>query len=70
MMKLARQRGMSKSEAQAWVYAELDRMYPSLEKGTLSPSAPLDDGQIQGLARIPESWPGLPSNAALSAEVG
>lgn len=41
MMKLARKRGMSKSEAQSWVYAELDRMYPPLEKGTLSPS----DGQ-------------------------
>ena len=39
-------------------------------KGTLSPSAPRNDGQIQGLSRIPESWPELPSNAALSAEVG
>ena len=66
MMKLARKRGMSKSEAQSWVYAELDRMYPPLEKGTLSPSG----GQIQGLGDIPEAWPELPANASLSAEVG
>ena len=81
MMKLARKRGMSKSEAQSWVYAELDRMYPPLEKGTLSPSdGPTGDpkkgtlspsgGQIQGLSRIPEAWPELPSNASLSAEIG
>ena len=80
MMKLARNQGMSKSEAQAWVYAELDRMYPPLEKRTLSPSdGPTGDpekgtlspsgGQIQGLGDIPEDWPELPANASLSAEV-
>ena len=33
MMKLARKRGMSKSEAQAWVYAELVRLYPPENQG-------------------------------------
>ena len=82
MMKLARNQGMSKSEAQARVYAELDRMYPPLEKRTLSPSdgqsgdpekgtmSPSGGGQIQGLGDIPEDWPELPANASLSAEVG
>ena len=58
------------------VYAELDRMYPPLEKGTLSPSggqsgdsekgtmSPADGGgPIQGLGDIPASWPLLPDNA-------
>jgi len=81
MMKLARKRGMSKSEAQSWVYAELDRMYPPLEKGTLSPSdGPTGDpekgtlspsgGQIQGLGDIPECWSDLPANASLATEIG
>jgi hypothetical protein len=82
MMKLARKQGMSKSEAQAWVYAELDRMYRPLEKPTMSPSdgqsddpemgtmSPSGGGQIQGLGDIPEEWPDLPSNASLSAEIG
>ena len=66
MMKLARKRGMSKAEAQDWTYAELDRMYPPpSEKGTISPG-----GQIQGLGDLPASWPVLPDNASLAAEVG
>lgn len=32
MMKLARSQGMSKTDAQAWVYAEFDRMYPLVNK--------------------------------------
>ena len=81
MMKLARKRGMSKSEAQSWVYAELDRMYPPLEKGTLSPSdGPTGDpekgtlspsgGQIQGLGDIPECWPELTANSSLATAIG
>ena len=66
MMKAACKQGMSKSDAQAWVYAELDRMYPptehSLCPGTMSeheivPSSPRtgpDSGQIQGLSDLPE----------------
>ncbi len=86
MMKLARKQGMSKSDAQLRVYGELDRMYPPLEKGTMSPSEGpaggsenetlshslprYDGGRIQGLGDIPEAWPELPANASLSAEVG
>ena len=78
MMKAARKQGMSKSDAQAWVYAELDRLYPpppSPERASgdenVRPS-PLerDDGQIRGLGDIPETWPELPSNASLASEVG
>jgi hypothetical protein len=77
MMKLARKRFKTKEERQLWVYGELDRIYPTLEvpeqsteKGTMSPSAPRDDGQIQGLSAIPEAWPELPANASLAAELG
>jgi hypothetical protein len=85
MMKLARKQGMSKTDAQAWVYSELDRMYPPLQNRTLSYSEdandsanrtlsgaqrPVGDGQIQGLAAIPDSWPELTANASLSAEIG
>jgi len=82
MMRLARKQGMSKTEAQQWVYAELDRMYPPTEhslssatvaddgKAPLSPQKGLDSGQIQGLSDIPEAWPELPANASLSSEVG
>jgi hypothetical protein len=80
MMPLARKRRkMTKTEAQLWVYGELDRLYP--------PPAPVnkadsvlfvdsgkgvrnsDDGQIQGLSSIPDAWPELPANASLSAEI-
>ncbi|TWU13330.1 hypothetical protein CA54_21650 [Symmachiella macrocystis] len=85
MMKAARKQGMSKTDAQAWVYSELDRMYPPLQNRTLSYSEdandsanrtlswshrPVDDGQIQGLSAIPDSWSELPANASLSAEIG
>ena len=79
MMKLARKRGMSKSEAQQWVYGELDRMYPP-EAVTLSPTSgggpasrtmpPDGGGPIQGLGDIPPAWPDLPDNASLASEVG
>jgi hypothetical protein len=76
MMKAARKQGMSKTEAQLWVYGELARMYPPppvvnkedivlLDKKVRNS----DDGQIQGLAAIPDSWPELPANATLSAEI-
>jgi len=65
MMRLARKRGMSKDDAQQWTYAELDRLYPPIEKGTMSP-----DGPIQGLGELPEDWPDLPDNASLASEVG
>ncbi|TWU06885.1 hypothetical protein CA54_52870 [Symmachiella macrocystis] len=77
MMKLARKQGMSKEDAQLWVYGELDRMYPAKAAEAEQPSAdsvraqrPVDDGQIQGLSAIPDSWSELPANASLSAEIG
>ena len=70
MMRLARKQGLSKSDAQDWTYAELDRLYPPLEKGTMPPDGGEPDkgtispgGQIQGLGDIPASWPVLPDNA-------
>lgn len=78
MMKHARKLGMSKTESQQWVYAELDRMYPPEKPVTVSgfyssqTSQPntSDDGQIRGLSDLPEDWPELPDNASLSSEVG
>lgn len=73
MMKLARKQGMSKGEAQAWVYAELDRLYPALENRTVSSSEGYgtnSGGQIQGFGDIPEVWPDLPANASLGTEIG
>ena len=64
MMRLATKgRKMSKVDAQLWVYAELDRMYPPSEKGTMPPDGGEPDkgtispgGQIQGLGDIPGGW--------------
>ena len=81
MMRLARKQGMNKVAAQEWTYAELDRMYPPIEKVTTSHPGSGDSanrtkatsdggGPIQGLGDIPASWPELPANASLSAEVG
>jgi len=67
---------MSKADAQAWVYAELDRLYPppdpspdKLPGDGNAQVAPGDSGQIRGLSDLPEDWPGLPANASLSSEV-
>lgn len=90
MMRECRKvKGMTKADAQLWVYSELDRLYPPLTKptpdtpetpeysdsnGTLSHRQPMysesEGGSIKGLSSIPENWPELTSNAALSAEVG
>ena len=77
MMKLARKRGMSKSDAQEWTYSELDRLYPPEEDNAPTPGGnsanrtmATDGGQIQGLGDIPASWPDLPDNASLAVEVG
>ena len=78
MMRAARkERGMSKTDAQAWVYAELDRLYPPpvpspdrLPGDEIAQAAPRDSGQIRGLSDLPEDWPELPANASLSSEVG
>ena len=78
MMRLARKRGMSKLDAQEWVYSELDRLYPpeavveinrTLSGSSSSATSTTDGGQIQGLGDIPASWPELPANASLAVEV-
>jgi hypothetical protein len=70
MMKEARkQGGMSKADAQAWTYAELDRLHPPVEPvATLS--QPSGGGPLRGLGDIPDDWPDLPDNASLAAEIG
>ena len=35
-----------------------------------TPAPPADTGQVRGLSDIPSSWPTLPDNASLPAEVG
>jgi len=82
MMRLARKRGMPKTEAQAWVYSELDRLYPPIpspqqdteqtpvNRKSSGTQRPVVDGQIRGLSDLPDDWPELPANASLSAEVG
>ena len=77
MMRIARKEsGMSKPEAQLFVYGELDRMYPPPKADIVRPTdeqvnaeLPPDDGQIQGLGAIPEDWPELPANSSLASEV-
>jgi hypothetical protein len=75
MFKLARKQFTDKKQRQQWVYGELDRMYPPLDKPdkpAVAPAAkaPTDDGSIQGLGTIPEGWPELPANASLASEIG
>ena len=86
MMKLAKAQFPDKIERQQWVYGELDRLYPPIDlvktrekishftavvdDEKISHSAKPDDGQIQGLAAIPDAWPEIPANASLAAEIG
>jgi hypothetical protein len=52
MMKAARKQGMSKADAQLWVYGELDRLYPPQPSAdTVRPYKPLDDGSGDNEAR-------------------
>jgi hypothetical protein len=76
MMRECRQKGMSKPDAQAWTYAELDRRYPPLgtegmlacDSRTEPAAAPADPG-VAGLSELPEGWPQLPANASLQVEI-
>lgn len=72
MIKEARQKGMDRGEAQSWAYAEIDRLYPPLS-GSHAPaneSQPFpEDPGVTGLGDIPASWPDLPANATLQAEI-
>ena len=65
MMRLARkQQGMSKLDAQSWVYSELDRLYPPPDPSPdktpgegIDQAVPRDSGQIRGLSDLPGEWP-------------
>ncbi|MEZ6138378.1 MAG: hypothetical protein R3C53_26140 [Pirellulaceae bacterium] len=71
MMKERRQKGLSKAEAQAETYSELDRLYPPLE----APAEALEaqfaaaDRGVSGLCELPEDWTELPANASLQVEI-
>jgi len=78
MMRDCMSRQMSKLDARAWVYAELDRLSPPLpppKRTTLveepaEPAATDDaDATPRGLYDLPASWPPLPANASLAADI-
>ncbi|MDP1561111.1 MAG: hypothetical protein Q8M16_06915 [Pirellulaceae bacterium] len=73
LMRECRNQGMSKSEAQAWTYSELDRLYPPPEPEPTadsdSPCGATDGGYVTGLSDIPESWGKLPPNASLASDI-
>ncbi len=75
MIREAKAGGMDKAAAQAWTYAEIDRLYPPLEpKGEPPPvvtETPEPSSRpVPGLYLVPSEWPSLPNNAALSSELG
>ncbi|MFZ4081124.1 MAG: hypothetical protein ACOYKN_07845 [Pirellula sp.] len=63
---------MSKPDAQAWTYSELNRLYPPLGAQWSSDSdndlGSAEGGNVTGLSDIPASWGQLPANASLQAE--
>lgn len=73
LIKECRQQGMSKPDAQAWTYSELDRLYPPPETEWTAGSdyqlGSAEGGNVTGLSDIPASWGELPANASLQAEV-
>ena len=73
LIKECRQQGMSKPDAQAWTYSELNRLYPPLETEWTAGSdyqlGSAECGNVTGLSDIPASWGELPANASLQAEV-
>ena len=74
LIKECRQKGMSKPDAQAWTYSELDRLYPPPETertaGSDYHSGSAEGGNVTGLSDIPASWGELPANASLQVEIG
>ena len=73
MIRECRQKGMSKADAQAWTYSELDRLYPPEDTDGMpvsdSQSETAHCGRVTGLSDIPSLWPTLPANASLAAEI-
>ena len=69
MMRDCRKQGMSKPDAQAWTYSELDRLYPPRDTEPPPAADPPPDPGVSGLSDLPEDWPQLPANAPLQVEV-
>jgi hypothetical protein len=73
LIKECRKKGMSKPDAQAWTYSELDRLYPPLEPertaGSGSQFGAAEGGLVTGLSDIPVSWGKLPPNASLASDI-
>jgi len=70
MMRECRKQGMSKPDAQAWTYSELDRLYPPEVTDSAEPAvADHADQRVTGLGDLPPDWPPLPANASLQAEI-
>lgn len=86
LMRSSKGKFKNDAERQAWVYSELDKMYPPVQVETritavdtkgLTTEFPLqsgisggDSGQIQGLTELPEAWGELPASVSLAAEIG
>jgi hypothetical protein len=70
MMRECRQNGMSKPDAQAATYSELDRLYPPEVTNKAEPAvADHADQGVSGLGDLPPDWPPLPANAQLQVEI-
>ncbi len=70
MIKDCRKKGMSKPDAQAWTYSELDRLFPPEVTDSAEPAvAEHADQGVSGLGDLPPDWPPLPANASLQVEI-
>ena len=73
LIKECRQQGMSKPDAQAWTYSELDRLYPPPETERTAGSdyrlGSAEGGNVTGLSDTPAFWGELPANASLQSEI-
>lgn len=75
MVSEAKGKGLHINAAREWAYAELDRLYPPILKVEPPPAPEIPTSEppadaVPGLYSIPESWPQLPDNATLQAELG
>jgi hypothetical protein len=61
-----RAKGMKRDEASDAAWDAMEKAYPPLA----ATEAAAVNVRIQGLGEIPASWPELPANASLSAEIG
>ena len=69
LMKECKNKGMSKPDAQAWTYSELNRLFPPVTAEWTDDSESVDCGFVSGLSDIPASWGQLPPNSTLQAEI-